>query len=487
MDSWVPSAKARSGVLPSLKAQGKRRRKTLLSQALAPVISRRNDLLPRLAIEQVAISHLKYPTRNVRRQEPAHIREIAASIARLGVCAPIAIGDDNTIINGAASVMAAQQLGLVNLPCVRMSHLSRNEQRLLRIALNRLGEKGDWNLEELRIEFEELIIDEAPIEICGFEAPEIDQILLGEDAPALEQGPLEPDSNAAAIAQSGDVFTLGPHKIICGDATDPAVLAILMQGDDPARLIFTDEPYNVPIRGNVTGGAHREFAMASGEMTKAQFLNFNLAWMRACLDYLADGGLFTTFIDWRGLSTVEAAATTLGLAAINLIVWAKTNAGMGSLYRSQHELAPLFKKGKSSHLNNVELGRKGRWRTNVWSYPGASSLGSDARRGLQHHPTVKPVAMLMDALLDVTNRADIVIDPFLGSGSTLIAAERTGRRCRGVEIDPLYVDLIVRRYEAESGREAIVTRSGEAFAELAARPNLCAPERQEDDDGRKPE
>ena len=162
------------------------------------------------------------------------------------------------------------------------------------------------------------------------------------------------------------------------------------------------------IAGNVTGGRHREFAMASGEMTDAEFLAFNDAWMAAVLPYLCDGGVFGSFIDWRGLPTVHSAAAKLGLVPLNLIVWAKTNAGMGSLYRSQHELLPLFKKGTAPHVNNVELGKRGRWRSNVWTYPGASSLGSDARRGLKDHPTVKPTAMLEDALLDLSNRGDIV-------------------------------------------------------------------------------
>ena len=185
--------------------------------------------------------------------------------------------------------------------------------------------------------------------------------------------------------------------------------------------------------------------MASGEMTDAEFLAFNEAWMEAVLPCVCDGGVFGSFIDWRGLPTVHSAALKVGLAPLNLIVWAKTNAGMGSLYRSQHELLPLFKAGSAPHVNNVELGKRGRWRSNIWTYPGASSMGSDARRGLKDHPTVKPTAMLEDALIDLTNRGDIVIDPFLGSGSTLIAAEATGRVCRGVELDPLYVDVIVRR------------------------------------------
>ena len=215
--------------------------------------------------------------------------------------------------------------------------------------------------------------------------------------------------------------------------------------------------------------------MASGEMTDAEFLAFNEAWMAAVLPYLCDGGVLGTFIDWRGLPIVHSAATKLGLVPLNLIVWAKTNAGMGSLYRSQHELLPLFKKGTAPHVNNVELGKRGRWRSNVWTYPGASSLGSDARRGLKDHPTVKPTAMLEDALLDLSNRGDIVVDPFLGSGSTLIAADKTGRVCRGVELDPLYVDVIVRRYEAATGNPAVLIETGEAFELLAARRSTDTP------------
>jgi DNA modification methylase len=256
--------------------------------------------------------------------------------------------------------------------------------------------------------------------------------------------------------------------VICGDATDPAVLERLM-GTDIARLVLTDEPFNVPIEGHVTGSDHREFAMASGEMTDAQFLDFNQRWMKAVFPYLVDGAILGTFIDWRGLPIAHTAATALGLTPLNLIVWAKTNAGMGSLYRSQHELLPLFKKGEAPHVNNISLGKRGRHRSNLWVYPGASSLGSDARKGLLDHPTVKPTAMLQDALIDLTNRGDIVLDPFLGSGSTLMAAENTGRICCGIELDPLYVDVIIRRYEKATRQTAILVETGEPFATVAAR------------------
>jgi len=358
------------------------------------------------------------------------------------------------VLDGWVRVEAARQSGLTSLPCVIADHLSRAEARLLRIALNRLGEKGRWDLGELKLEITELIVEEAPIEIVGFSGIELDQITLDEEPNGTETGPLEPDPEHEPIARPGDVFDLGPHRIACGDARDAGLLERLMAGEE-ARLVLTDVPYNVPIRGHVTGSGHREFAMASGEMSRTEYLTFNTAWIEAAERHLIDGGVLATFIDWRGYPTIHQAAEYRGLDPLNLIVWTKTNAGMGSLYRSAHELLPMFKKGNAPHVNNVELGRHGRWRSNVWTYPGASSIGSDARQGLRSHPTVKPTAMLEDALLDLTHRGEIVLDPFLGSGSTLIATETAGRVCRGVELDPLYVDLALKRFHAATGHEAV--------------------------------
>jgi len=236
----------------------------------------------------------------------------------------------------------------------------------------------------------------------------------------------------------------------------------------PGGVCPTDraaEPFNVAIGGNVA--YQRECVMGSGELTDPQFLDFNQKWMDAVLPYLVDGGILGTFIDWRGLPFAQAAATGLGLTPLDLVVWAKTNAGMGGLYRSQHELLPLFKKGAASNVNNISPGKRGRHRTNLWSYP--SSLDKIARKGPQDHPTVKPTAMLQDALIDLTNRGEIVLDPFLGSGSVLIAAENTGRLCCGIELDPLYVDVIIRRYEAETGTAAILADTGETFEQIATR------------------
>jgi DNA modification methylase len=458
----------RNSLREGLKAKGRSRREAAARHAESEKGSRprRNDILPSLQIEPYPVDVLKSHARKLRKSDQAHVREIANSIGALGFNVPLLVGKDNTVIDGDSRLEAAKLLGLSSVPCIRVDHLDETEQRLLRLAVNRLGEKGSWDMDELQAEFTELIIADAPIEISGFGSDEIDQIVIGGDDG--EAGDLAPMPGAPAIAQVGDLFQLGPHRLICGDATDPEVVKRLMQ-TDVACMVFTDEPFNVAIAGHVTGGDHREFVMASGEMTDSQFLDFNQKWMDAVLPYLVDGGILGTFIDWRGLPIAHAAAMALGLTPLNLVVWAKTNAGMGSLYRSQHELLPLFKKGAASHVNNIALGKRGRHRTNVWTYPGASSLGSDARKGLQDHPTVKPTAMLQDALIDLTTRGEIVLDPFLGSGSTLIAAENTGRVCRGIELDPLYVDVIIRRYEAETGTAVILADSGETFEKVAAR------------------
>jgi ParB-like nuclease domain len=266
-------------------------------------------MLPRPELSYVPLNELRPSARKLRKLDPAHVREIASSISLLGFCDPLLVGRGNELLDGEARYEAAKQLGLDRVPCVRIEHLSPDEQRVLRLAVNRLAEKGQWDLDALKIEFEELILLDAPIEITGFSPAEIDHVMLGEAADGLEQGPLEPDP-ATAVASVGDIFQLGSHRIVCGDATDPAVLARLLEGDGPARLVLTDEPYNVKIAGHVTGGGHREFAMASGEMTDAEFLAFNDAWMAAVLPNLCDGGVFGTFI---GSPTVHSAATKLGL------------------------------------------------------------------------------------------------------------------------------------------------------------------------------
>jgi DNA modification methylase len=379
------------------------------------------------------------------------------------------IDEENVVWDGIVRAEAGRQLNLQRIPCILATHLTPNEKRLVRLALNRLSEKGRWALPELKSELVELVELGIEIEDTAFTLAEFDQITIDDQVEPVEHGPVSPDTHARAVTQLGDVFVFDQcHRIICGDATKPQIYASLM-GAEQARLILTDEPYNVPVAGHVTKGEHWEFVMASGEMSDAEFQAFNSAWITASIEHLCDGGLIGTFIDWRGYPLVHAAAKGLSLTAINLIVWAKTNGGLGSLYRSQHELFPLFKKGSAPHVNNIELGKNGRWRSNVWSYPGASSVRSDSRKGLELHPTVKPAAMLADAMLDLSHRGDVVLDPFLGSGSTLIAAQGAGRRCFGIELDPRYVDVAIKRYQEGCGVSAILRGTGETFDEVARR------------------
>jgi hypothetical protein len=294
----VPSA----SLVHQLGTKSRNRREGQERMALASAAQRRrNDMLPRLELSYVRLEELRPSARKLRKLDPAHVREVAASIGLLGFCDPLLVGRGNELIDGEARYEAAKQLGLDQVPCVRVGHLSPAEHRVLRLAANRLTEKGRWDLDALKIEFEELVLLDAPIEITGFSPAEIDHVILGDAAEGLERGPLEPDP-ATAVARIGDIFKLGPHRVICGDATDPAVLVRLMEGDPSARLILTDEPYNVQIAGNVTGGRHREFAMASGGMTNAEFLAFNEGWMSAVLPYLCDGGVCGSFIDLAGLA-----------------------------------------------------------------------------------------------------------------------------------------------------------------------------------------
>jgi DNA modification methylase len=467
-----PPPFAAAGFGEQLKAKARRRRTKTEALAAADLVihPRRNDLTPRLTVEQRAIAALKTPARNVRKKDAAHVRRIANSIAVHGFCLPVLVDREGQVIDGVVRLEAARLMDLRTVSVIVCDHLTPAEVRNLRLTLNRTQELGGWDLGELRIEIGELAeIEELVIE-TGFTAPELDAILLDDDGnqSGVEPGPLEPD-DSPAVARAGDIFILGDHKLACGDARDLAVLQALFEGEPAARFVFTDVPFNVKIAGNVTKGHHREFAMASGELSDEEFGALLSTAFAAASAHLMDGGLLASFIDWRGLHQVQAAAVGLGLAQLNLVVWTKTNAGMGSLYRSQHELLPIFKKGKAQHINNVLLGKAaGRWRSNAWRYAGASSLGSDARKGLKDHPTVKPVAMLEDALLDLTNPGEIVLDAFAGSGSTLIAAERTRRRCFAIELDPIYVDLIVRRWEEVTGEEAVHAASGMTMDELRA-------------------
>ena len=314
----------RDSLREGLKGKGRSRRKAVLRHAEAEKASRprRNDILPSLKIEPYAVDALKSQSRKLRKSDPAHVRDIANSISTLGFNVPILIGKDNVVVDGNSRLEAAKMLGLLSVPCLRVDHLDETEQRLLRLAVNRLGEKGFWDVGELEAEFKELIIADAPIEISGFGSDEIDQVVIGGNKDGCEAGDLAPLPGVSASARVGDLFRLGSHLLLCGDATDPAVVRRLMR-TDVARIVLTDEPFKVSIGGQLTAGEHRE------EISEAQFLDFNQKWIKAVLPHLGEGGILGTFIDWRGLPIAHSAATGLGLTPLDLVVWAKTNAGIG--------------------------------------------------------------------------------------------------------------------------------------------------------------
>jgi len=458
------------GIKAALQEKSRKRRQTQKSlTSCDQQASRRNDLLPTLRVEYLPIDALRPADRRVRRADTSQIAKVELSLRQFGVCSPILIDGDGRIVHGHVVWEAARRLDLEKIPVVRIGHLNHTERRALAIALNRLGETGEWDLEALKIEFDELIELDVDVIVTGFELAEVDALLL-DDEPSEDEADALPPLPQLATSQPGDVWRLGDHRLVQGDARDREVYTRLVAEDESVRLALTDVPFNVPIRGHCTGQAHhREFEIAHGELSREEFDAFNKDWMRLASAVLVEGGLLATFIDWRSVDLILSAGRELGLDLLNIVVWSKSNAGQGSLWRSQHEMLPVFKKGGAPHINNIELGRWGRYRSNVWTYPGASTLGSDAREGLAVHPTVKPRALLEDALLDVTDRGDVVLDCFLGSGSMLLAAEATGRICRAIEIDSRYCDVAIARWQQMTGRDAILEETGETHAKVARR------------------
>jgi DNA modification methylase len=379
------------------------------------------------------------------------------------------------VIAGHGRVLACAELGLTEVPTVRLEHLSEAQTRAFMIADNRLTENSEWDERLLAEQLKELSTLELDfsLEATGFEMGEIDLRIEGltpeperddpaDALPEVQTGP--------AVTRPGDLWLLGSHRAFCGSALEEGAYTALMQSET-AAMVFTDPPYNVRIDGNVSGlGAihHREFAMASGELSEAEFTAFLSRTCSLLARHSVEGSLHFICMDWRHTGELLAAGREAYTEWKNLCVWTKDNGGMGSLYRSQHELVFVFKHGHAGHRNNVQLGQFGRNRSNVWRYPGANSFARQTDEGnlLALHPTVKPVAMVADAILDCTARGEVVLDAFLGSGTSVIAAERVGRRGYGLELDPMYVDTIIRRWQAFSGDEARHAASAQSFNDL---------------------
>lgn len=424
-------------------------------------------------VEHVAIDLLKPYSGNARTHDQRQLAKLKQSLLTFGWMNPLLAERDGTIIAGHGRWSAAKALGLATCPVIRVEHLTPDAARAYRLADNRLAELAGWDAAILEIELQHLSTVELDfnIETIGWDHVEID-LMLEPAAPADATDPVDENVGPplpVTVTRPGDLWQLGDHRLLCGSALEAACFATLMNGRQ-AAMVFIDAPYNVPISGHVSGlgkTQHREFGMASGEMSEPEFRAFLATNAKLLAENAVDGAIIQMCMDWRGLLPLQLALADAELSTINLAVWTKTNGGMGSLYRSQHELVLIAKKGTAPHINNVELGKHGRYRTNVWRYPGVNSFGKNRMEQLSGHPTPKPVALVADAIRDVSHRGQIVLDSFMGSGTTLLAADRTGRIAYGMDLDPAYVDLAIRRWEKMTCSRATLASTGQTFAEVA--------------------
>ncbi len=427
------------------------------------------DHLPKLQVEYLDIAKLRPSTHNARTHSLQQIHQIERSVTEFGFTNPLLVDGAGFILAGHGRVEAAKRLGFSRVPVIRIDHLSKAQRRAYIIADNKLAEKAGWDRNILAIELQGLIDVGFDAELTGFDVPEIEMI-LDAPRPAADNAVEEfiPDiAPTRIVTKAGDLWILGEHRILCGDARREDSFATLL-GGSRAQLIFVDPPYNVKIQGHVSGNGrikHREFAQASGEKTSTQFLKFLDDSLGLLAEHSVEGAIHFVCTDWRHLDEMLTAGRRAYRELKNVVVWNKTNAGMGSFYRSQHELILVWKHGRSKHVNNIELGKHGRNRSNVWTYAGANTFGAERLTDLAMHPTMKPVAMVADAILDCSRRGDLVLDSFGGSGTTLIACERTNRKARLIEIDPIYCGQTVRRWQKLTGRIA-VNAAGIPFNDL---------------------
>jgi DNA modification methylase len=391
-----------------------------------------------------------------------------------GFTNPLLVTEDGELIAGEGRYKAAQLLGLAKVPVIVLAGLSPARQRALAIADNKIAENAGWHRERLAMEIPELARllegEGLDVSILGFEAIEIDQLVTD-----IEENAADPEDSIdpkwwqdRVVSKPDDLWLLGPHKLLCGDARSAADIARLMT-HCRADVAFLDPFYNLRI-GDVVGRGrtkHAEFAIASGEMTPAEYARFGIA-LNAAASVSRDGALHYVCTDWRHIAELMAAAKPVYGDTINIVVWVKSNSGQGSFYRSQHEFIGVFRVGQAPHVNNVELGRHGRSRSNVWHYAGVNSFRAGRLDELRSHPSAKPVALVADAIKDCTRRGDVVLDTFSGSGTTIMAAERVGRHAHALEIEPRFVDVAIRRWQAFTRRDARHAESGLSFDEIAA-------------------
>jgi DNA modification methylase len=432
-----------------------------------PRFSNKSQARANLSFELLPLAHIKPNPHNAREHGPKQIAQLMRSLKRFGFITPIVIDDANEVLGGHGRLQAAKQLGFTLIPVIRAGHLSESEKRAFILADNRLAELATWNRKSLKRELHflaELDID-FDFTAIGFDTPEVDFILASNDDADDGADLLPRAADLLPVTKAGDLWQLGNHRLYCGSAPAKSSYDIVL-GGDRAQMAFADPPYNVPINGHAGGrGAvkHREFAMASGEMTPEEFQAFLTTTAIRIEEAVCDGAICFVCMDWRHCEDLLKATKRFDLK--NICVWVKNNGGLGSLYRSQHEFVFVFKSGAADHINNIELGKYGRNRTNVWEYRGSNSFGADRESLLKYHPTVKPVALVADAIKDCSKRGDIILDPFGGSGTTLIAAEKAKRRAALIELDPLYVDVTIRRWETYTGGTAVHATTGSLFSD----------------------
>ncbi len=427
------------------------------------------DLFPSLLpqVRLVAPSSLAAFGRRARTHSKDQIAQIAKSIKTFGFSVPVLVDEIDKVIAGNARIEAAIQLGLSEIPVVTLSHLDAAQKRAFILAENKLASLAGWDNAVLSLEFKDLLDLEIDFEldITGFADPEVDALVFGQDEGERRSAVAQP---VTATSRVGDLWLLDRHRVMCGDSTDKEAVSRLLSGEQ-ARTVFQDPPFNVKIGGHVSGtGQHSEFVMASGEMSDNEFTGFLTQVFARTAESLVPGGLAYVCMDFRHMRNVLDAAGTNALKLLNLIVWDKGQGGMGSFYRSRHELIFLFARDGAPHLNRVQLGKHGRDRCNVWSYRGMHGMGPEQKRARELHPTVKPLALVKDAILDSTKRGDLVLDLFSGSGTTILAAHDTGRRGAAMELDPIYADTTILRWQEHSGKEAVLASTGKTFREVRA-------------------
>jgi DNA modification methylase len=409
-------------------------------------------------------SELRLNPKNAKIHPEQQIGQVAQSIIQFGFNNPVLADAKNVVIAGEARVKAAIQLGLQHIPVVRIEHLNATETRAYVLADNKLAEGSGWSQEILRLELQELADLDFNLELTGFSTGEIDALLDGEDSGEEDADDICPEYQLDhVVTQAGDCWRAGSHLLVCDDARDQATYRRLMAGKK-AAYVFTDPPYNVKIEGNAAGHGrirYREFALASGEMSQAEFTDFLSEVFRNIRHHTVPGAICAAFMDWRHMPEMLFAGQQNFVELKNLCVWVKPSGGLGSFYRSRHELVFHWKCSRGKHLNNFQLGQHGRTRTNVWEY--AAGRVKSARQG--HHPTPKPVSLIADGIRDCSRRGDLILDPFCGSGTILLAAERTGRAARAIEIDPRYCDLAIRRWQARTGQSVIHADTGISYTE----------------------